>query len=76
MKWQPIETVPKDGTCILVFFKQHGPLTVYWADTDGNSDSEYACWVVDDFKHGPYRVRGYMEEDCTHWMPLPPKPEA
>lgn len=29
-------------------------------------------WAVEDRKHGPYPLRGFM--NITHWMPLPPEP--
>lgn len=29
-------------------------------------------WAVEDRKHGPYALRGYM--NVTHWMPLPAPP--
>jgi len=74
LQWQPIETAPKDGTTILVWFRQHGAMTVCWGDRDYNHTSEYAIWLVDDHKHGPYPVRGYSRGDDTHWMPLPPPP--
>ena len=73
--WQPIETAPKDGTTILVWFKQHGAMTVCWGDRDYDHTSEYAIWLVDDHKHGPYPVRGYSRGDDTHWMPLPSAPQ-
>lgn len=69
--WQPIETAPKDGTTILVYFRQHGAMTVFWGDHDYDHTSEYATWLVEDHKHGPYPVRGYSKGDDTHWMPLP-----
>src|SRR5690625_3561752 len=63
LQWQPIETAPKDGTAILVYFRQHGAMTVCWGDRDYDHTSEYATWLVDDHKHGPYPVRGYSRGD-------------
>lgn len=74
-QWQPIETAPKDGSTILVWFRQHGAMTVCWGDLDYDHTSEYANWLVDDHKHGPYPVRGYSRGDDTHWMPLPAPPQ-
>lgn len=68
---RPMETVPKNGQTILVQFKQHGWLTVKWTDHEGDHTSEYAHWHVDDFKHGPFPVRGYSDGDELGWMPLP-----
>ena len=74
MTWQPIETAPKNGTRILVYFRDMGVHAVLWTDFDGDSDSEYAGWYVDDNKNGPYPLRGYIAGDDTHWMPLPEAP--
>lgn len=73
--WQPIETAPKDGTTVLVWFKPHGCMSVRWTDRDEGPTSKHAHWHVDDYKHGPHPVRGYKDEDTTHWMPLPEAPE-
>lgn len=71
--WQPIETAPRDGTTVVVYFKGHGPMTVAWEDPWGDGP-EAATWCVTDHKHGPYPVRGYRTGDDTHWMPLPEPP--
>ena len=71
MEWQPIETAPRDGTTILVYFKRHGAMSVSWTSRE---DDGFYIWCVDDHKFGPYAVRGYMHGDDTHWMPLPPPP--
>lgn len=69
---QPMSTAPKDGSTILVFFRRHGWVSVSWdSQEDEGPKSKYAHWHVDDFKHGPYPVRGYSAEDCLGWMPLP-----
>ncbi len=75
--WRPIETAPRDGTTIMVYFRRHGWVTVSWdSQEDEGPRSEYAHWHVDDFKHGPYPVRGYRSGDDLAWMPLPPPPAA
>lgn len=66
MKWQPIETAPKDGAEILV-------CVIY--DVDGEQHS--ARWV-DAFYGGrwiwfPKIISAPFEP--THWMPLPEPPE-
>lgn len=73
--WQPIETAPKDGTTVVVYFKGHGPMTVAWEDPWGDGP-EAATWCVTDHKHGPYPVRGYRTGDDTHWRPLPEPPNG
>lgn len=66
-KWQKIETAPKDGTWVWVFWPtatwpESSPRDIYcvaqWADDR---------WVdADDFREFTLP---------THWMPLPPPPE-
>lgn len=75
--WQPIESAPKDGTTVLVYFNRHGigVQSVSWTDRDGGHTSEHAHWHVDDNKYGPYPLRGYAKQDATHWMPLPAAPK-
>jgi hypothetical protein len=69
MNPQPIDTAPKDGSEILVYFRTIGWKSVAWiGDEDGS-------WCVDDYKHGPFPVRGYPPFGATHWLPLPREPE-
>lgn len=62
----PMDTAPRDGTRILVYFKEHGWLTVSWTEGKG-----IEIWCCDDFKFGPYPIRGYRETSVLGWMPLP-----
>ncbi len=77
--WQTIESAPKDGTPILVFFNTSwlGVVQVRW-DSPHEHDvtPENGIWCVDDNKHGPYPVRGYSDGDDTHWRPLPTPPTS
>jgi hypothetical protein len=66
---QPIETAPKDGSEILVYFQGIGWKSVMWIE-----ETFDGAWCVDDGKHGPLRVRGYLSGGATHWMPLPENP--
>jgi hypothetical protein len=69
--WQPIETAPKDGTTILVFFDGGDMVLACWSEN---------VWHSDDRKLRPgweplHRV--YDVEDAifpTHWMPMPASP--
>jgi len=70
-QWRPLETAPRDGTRILVYFKRHGWLTAAWTSPENSS---FEIWCVDDFKFGPYAIRGYIETDVLGWMPLPEPP--
>ena len=71
MRWQPIETAPKDGTRILVPYPIFDPgnltaspdryeiIVVHWREVGWVSDG---AWM--------------LHEDPTHWMPLPPPPHT
>ena len=63
MEWQPIETAPKDGSEILLYFP-HSEVKV----TGGYFDSHPRgnCWIAG----------GYMRKSLppTHWMPRPDDP--
>ena len=69
MKWQPIETAPKDGTTIIAFRPTSPPHIegMCWvADDDGTGDW---YWSYDGDGPGVHMVKP------THWMPLPEAPE-
>jgi hypothetical protein len=64
MQWQPIETAPKDGTNVLLFFRdwcRGGPLVTagWWVD---GAD----VWEILEGSGG----------SADAWMPLPPPPGA
>lgn len=62
MKWQPISEAPKDGTVFLAY-----------------EDGEYfgCCRSEgDDYWVGYCGQPVVYEINPTHWMPLPPAPEA
>ncbi len=75
-EWQPIDTVPKDGTTILIFgqpenlvingdtllvFKRPGAFTAAWDEIDD------AFSVSGGSRFGPFVYP-------THWQPLPKPP--
>jgi hypothetical protein len=70
MEWKPIETAPKDGTRVLLFFDKH--------NCRGMRESE----VVLGFWHQPgnplhkrfWTGWGASRVTATHWMPLPEAP--
>ena len=78
--WQPIETAPKDGTCILIA----GGIYDWdssWGETLPFSGVTIASW--NDIRTG----KPWQGENCgghdeyyryapTHWMPLPEPPRA
>jgi len=76
MNWQPIETAPKDGTAILLFFpSQDVVIRGCWAwQGEGDWESgiqDFQDWGTDDdlvINDDPYN-------GPTHWMPLPEPPK-
>ena len=62
--WQPIETAPKDGTWIMVYWPTMGigqyPFVVFWDEG---------------WQPARYSDRDYGEAFPTHWMPLPAAPK-
>lgn len=85
VRWQPIETAPKDGTPVLAyrepsFYGRSSPLHfVAW-------NHEANAWIWPDDTYNPYIEDEYWEaygsgdnfEDTkfTHWMPIPTPPVA
>lgn len=69
--WQPIETAPKDGTDVFLFF----PL-------EGLDHEVFATRVIASHRGGHWvfqgrAVRGYSDAlQPTHWMPLPSPPNG
>ena len=62
--WQPIETAPKDGEVVMLYWPTMS-ITAYPA-TGFNHGDEYG-WTLNSW-------RDYGEVYPTHWMPLPPAP--
>jgi hypothetical protein len=70
-QWQPIETAPKDGTQVLVWWRDFGTLRVAsWSD-------EWQQWIFwFGFVAEPAAIPCHeLGKNHTHWMPLPPPPE-
>ena len=66
--WQPIETAPKDGRDVLL-----------WYPLEGLSDTFErvlpAHWAHENWVFQGRAFRGYSQAyQPTHWMPLPPAP--
>lgn len=79
MKWQPIETAPKDGTEILVY-KNVATVDIIHIASWVNQDEwmhETECgdgwWSYTENSVSQRMLEGYKYP--THWMPLPPLPE-
>ena len=62
MVWQPIETAPRDGTRILLYFPAMDKGERIFAGP---------------FAHGMWQIGVWFARppNPTHWQPLPPPPE-
>lgn len=75
-EWQPIETAPKDGTTVILFFPGliHEQQTGYFSRresySNGKLDYSSARWV---WGSGYSSMMG-DDPKPTHWMPFPPSP--
>lgn len=70
MTWRTIETAPRDGTKVLLFWKQRPPADVGWYAIDERPPHRAA-------REG-FRAHGdgcIPPEQPTHWQPLPAPPE-
>lgn len=65
MTWQPIESAPKDGTVILLYW----PPVAYAKKTWGTI--RMGAWNGSAWK---LEMAGHFRVDCTHWQPLPDPP--
>lgn len=63
--WQPIETAPKDGSCVLL----------YWPDIDSIATGAWYA-PLGCVEHWCKDCRVTYCIDPTHWMPLPDPPKS
>lgn len=67
-QWQDISTAPKDGARVLIFFAGAVGLPSEAIQIAQWSVEPYGpCWLTSEGE-------GWLSP--THWMPLPPAPEA
>lgn len=74
MKWQPIETAPKDGSRIMLGNK----FGVWMADWRSVYQSGYRPdnpWASAMLNHDHIKYRPAAYWPPTHWMPLPEPPK-
>ena len=71
-RWQPIETVPKDGRTVLLFCNYVGSreVTIARYVADHGHPGPHGAFV---WKH-PLDGGASAEKVATHWMPLPEPP--
>lgn len=82
--WRPIETAPKDGRMMLLFYTNSNGLprvvVAGWltddeaAETDADGFGLEAGWYERIDNWGEYYQVAIHEGEPTHWMPLPPAP--
>ena len=72
-KWQPIETIPKDGTQVIVKHKVFGAIEANWNQQvyDECVSSFRRPFCID----SPAKGDWLYPEDILYWMPLPEPPE-
>src|SRR6185503_9843548 len=63
--WQPMITVPRDGTPVLIFVPGR---------YRGNGGISWGCVVAGEWLDA--RAMRISESDISHWMPLPQAPEG
>lgn len=79
--WQPIETAPKDGTHILLFYQGNFYSGWYekseeftFVDKQGKKHTNYSYWHIDSPDNNCwYDIEDEVPEYC-YWMPLPNPP--
>lgn len=76
--WQLIETAPKDGTEVLLWWKHcKTPSVGAWSIDDMHAERQWAHKALEE----GWRCEGdacipVNQADCTHWQPLPAGPES
>jgi hypothetical protein len=79
MDWQPIETAPRDGTPVLLYFA-HYP--IYEPDYRNAAERCEVGWFSGGVWHESGTAHDLFEPwrdkagRPTHWMPLPPPPQT
>lgn len=74
-EWQPIETVPKDGTEVDLWGTRADGTAERWCNARWTGDGVGAGWWgpwTDGFECG---IPGRNSLTLTHWMPVPRPPE-
>jgi hypothetical protein len=83
-QWRSIETAPKDGTDVLLFFPHRDPTVQVQIGSydvgeriqNGKMISRFEGWNVGAFSWPSLRPGTKdANEDPTHWMPLPEPPQ-
>jgi hypothetical protein len=85
MEWQPIETAPKDGRKLILFYMNRNnkarTVMATWvtdeeaAETDTDGVGLEAGWYESIDNWSDYSQVAIFEGEPTHWMPLPLPPK-
>lgn len=80
IKWQPIETAPKDDTDIFVYIPLLDEMRVAFFGTEGKSPwpELVGKWILSDtMGEDDNTPDGYVWQaiEPSHWMPLPSRPD-
>jgi hypothetical protein len=67
--WQPIETAPKDGTVVFVWYVTH-----FTSRAAFHNSIKMAFWVAGCSEWSVDGLGGNVPPALTHWMPLPAAP--
>lgn len=75
-EWQPIETAPKDGRPVLLWWRGCTHASIGQFEADEYYDERPPKWRCPE---EGWRCEGdecipVNQRDCTHWMPLPEAP--
>lgn len=76
-EWQPIETAPKDGVEVLLWWPEFMPhvlvgrYVVREYFVNGKADPVRAGWE----SNGVFEMPGRPRCEPSHWMPLPEPPQ-
>jgi hypothetical protein len=73
-EWQPIETVPKNGTIVDLWIQLPGSQTGYRVAGAEWLDGEWKHYSLPEFGHSLELCRLDWQHCITHWMPLPKPP--
>lgn len=86
MAWRPIDTAPKDGQKVILFYlNSHNNARTVMARWMTDEEAAETDWDGDGLKCGWYEVIDNWDEyiyvaiyqgEPTYWMPLPDVPEA
>jgi hypothetical protein len=60
-EWEPIETAPKDGTQVMLYFPRR---------YQGKGGISWGCFINGEWLDS----RAIRDDDASHWMPMPAPP--